>query len=110
MWSIEPPVTLNTRIYRCDKTFVLDLLEDMLETKEVYGLVVLGRRDANIAFLKGKTIIPLQKTHSEVPGKIRAGGQSAKRYAKNTELAAKAHYKKVAGYVKDQFFGNEYLR
>jgi transcriptional regulator with XRE-family HTH domain len=75
VWSIEPPVPLKTRIYMCDKTFVLDLLEDMLETKEVYGLVVMDRRDANIAYLKGKTIIPLQKTHSEVPGKIRAGGQ-----------------------------------
>ena len=47
----------------------------MLEHKEVYGLIVLDRRDANIAFLKGKTIIPLVKTHSQVPGKIRAGGQ-----------------------------------
>jgi peptide chain release factor subunit 1 len=110
VWSIEPPVPLNTRIYRCDKTFVLDLLRDMLETKEVYGLIVMDRRDADIALLKGKTIIPLQKTHSEVPGKIKAGGQSAKRYAQNTELAAKAHYKKVAEYVKEQFLGNENLK
>ena len=75
VWSIEPPVPLNTRIYRCDKQFVLDLLRDMLDTKEVYGLVVMDRRDANIALLKGKTIIPLVKTHSQVPGKFRAGGQ-----------------------------------
>lgn len=110
VWSIEPPVPLNTRIYRCDKTFVLDLLEDMLETKEVYGLIVLDRRDADIAYLKGKTIVPLRRTHSEVPGKIKAGGQSAKRYAKNTELAAKAHYKKVAEYVKEQFLENTNLK
>ncbi|MBU4283910.1 MAG: helix-turn-helix domain-containing protein [Nanoarchaeota archaeon] len=75
VWSIEPPVPLNTRIYRCDKQFVLDLLRDMLDTKEVYGLVVMDRRDANIALLKGKTIVPLVKTHSQVPGKQRAGGQ-----------------------------------
>ncbi|MBW2974332.1 peptide chain release factor aRF-1 [Candidatus Woesearchaeota archaeon] len=110
VWSIEPPVPLKTRIYMCDKTFVLDILEDMLETKEVYGLIVMDRRDADIAYLKGKTIIPLQKTHSEVPGKIKAGGQSAKRYAKNTELAAKAHYKKVAEYVKEQFLENKNLK
>ena len=41
----------------------------------VYGLVVLDRRDAILALLKGKTIVPLQKTHSEVPGKFKAGGQ-----------------------------------
>ena len=110
VWSIEPPVPLKTRIYRCDKTFVIDLLEAMLEVKEVYGLVVMDRRDANIAYLKGKTIIPVLKTHSEVPGKIKAGGQSAARFARNTELAAKAHYKKVAEYMKKEFLGNENLK
>ena len=63
VWSIEPPLPLKTRIYRCDKEFVLDLLRDMLEVKEVYGLVIVDRRDANIAYLKGKAIIPLVKTH-----------------------------------------------
>ncbi len=103
VWSIEPPVPLNTRTYRCDKEFLLDLLRDMLDTKEVYGLVVMDRRDANIALLKGKTIIPLVKTHSQVPGKFRAGGQSAARFARIREGAAKDHYKKVAEYIKNQF-------
>src|SRR3989344_8761651 len=67
-WSIEPPIPLNTRIYRCDKFFVTDILEDMMTEHNVYGLVVLDKRDATIALLRGKTIIPLQKTHSEVPG------------------------------------------
>lgn len=75
VWSIEPPILLKTRTYRCDKEFVLDLLRDMMEVKEVYGLIVVDRRDANIALLKGKTIVPLTKTHSHVPGKQRAGGQ-----------------------------------
>ena len=73
VWSIDPPIQLKTRIYRCDKEFVLELLRDMLETKEVYGLVIVDRRDANIALLKGKTIVPVLKTHSEVPGKTKAG-------------------------------------
>src|SRR3989344_1870905 len=55
VWSIEPPIPLKTRIYRCDKEFQLDLLRDMLEIKEVYGLIILDRRDARIAYLKGKT-------------------------------------------------------
>ncbi|MBD3208796.1 helix-turn-helix domain-containing protein [Candidatus Woesearchaeota archaeon] len=75
VWSIEPPIPLNTRIYRCDKEFVIRPLLDMIEDKEVYGLVVMDRRDATIALLKGKTIVPLTKTHSEVAGKTRAGGQ-----------------------------------
>ncbi len=110
VWSIEPPVPLKTRIYRCDKEFVLDILRDMLEAKEVYGLVVMDRRDANIALLKGKTIIPLVKTHSEVPGKFKAGGQSAMRFHRLIEGAAKDHYKKVAEYMKETFLNMEGLK
>src|SRR3989344_3695514 len=38
VWSLEPPVPLNTRIYRCDKEFQLDLLEGMMEDTDIYGL------------------------------------------------------------------------
>jgi peptide chain release factor subunit 1 len=103
VWSFEPPVPLNQRIYRCDKTFVLEALEDMIEVKEVYGLVVLDLRDGDIALLKGKTIIPLQSTHSEVPGKHKTGGQSAQRFERLRDGAAFEHYKKIAEYMKNQF-------
>lgn len=110
VWSIEPPVPVRTRIYRCDKDFVIDILQDMLNVKEVYGLIVMDARDATIAILKGKTIIPLAKTHSEVPGKFKAGGQSSMRFQQNRELAVKAHYKKVADYLKEQFLMMEGLK
>ena len=103
VWSIEPPTLLNQRLYRCDKQFVIEPLDDMLQSKEVFGMVVMDRRDAIVALLKGKTIVPLLKTHSEVPGKFRAGGQSAQRFARLREGAAKDHYKKVGDYVKEQF-------
>lgn len=110
VWSIEPPLPVNIRLYRCDKQFVLDPLEDMMQIKEVYGLIVMDRRDGMIALLKGKTIIPLVKTHSEVPGKMRAGGQSAHRYEMNRELSAKDHYKKIGDYAKEQFLYMEGLK
>lgn len=110
VWSIEPPVPLNLRLYRCDKEFILEPLKEMCESKAVYGLVVLDRRDAIIALLKGKTIIPLVKTHSEVPGKFKAGGQSSVRFARNRELSAKDHYNKVGDYMKDQFLGRSEIK
>ncbi|MEK6950269.1 MAG: peptide chain release factor aRF-1 [Nanoarchaeota archaeon] len=103
VWSIEPPVPLNIRIYRCDKNFVTDILEEMMIEHNVYGLVVFDRRDAILALLKGKTIVPLQKTHSEVPGKFRAGGQSAARFSRIREGAYKDHFKKICDYMKNQF-------
>ena len=110
VWSLEPPVPIKTRIYRCDKGFLVDILKDMLEVKEVYGLVIVDRRDANIALLKGKSIIPMLKTHSEVPGKTKAGGQSAARFERLREGAKKEHFKKVAEYMKEQFLGNKDLK
>lgn len=110
VWSVEPPVPLNFRTYRCDKEFLLEPLKELIETKEVYGLVVLDRRDAMIALLKGKTIVPIRKTHSEVPGKMRAGGQSAMRFSRLREGATKDHYKKVAEYMKEEFLKMEGLK
>ena len=106
VWSIEPPLLMNQRLYRCDKAFVLEPLREMCTEREGYGLIVIDRRDAHIAFLRGKTIVPLVKTHSEVPGKFRAGGQSAQRFERLIEGAAKQHYKKVGDYVKEQFLNN----
>jgi len=103
VWSIEPPVPLKVRIYRCDKEFVLDPLQEMLEVKELYGLVVMDRREGNIALLKGKTIIPVAKTTSNVPGKTKAGGQSSQRYMRIREGEAKAFYNKLGEYMREQF-------
>ncbi|MFP4403541.1 MAG: peptide chain release factor aRF-1 [Nanoarchaeota archaeon] len=110
VWSIEPPLPLNTRIYRCDKQFLLDILKDMLDDKEVYGLVVMDRRDADIALLKGKTIKYLSNASSNVPGKTRAGGQSAARYGRLREDAAKDFYRLVAGLLKEQFLDDKNLK
>lgn len=103
VWSIEPPNPINLRLYRCDKEFILEPLKEMSEDKSVYGLIVLDRREANIALLKGKAIIPLINEESMVPGKFKAGGQSSVRFAQNRELAAKDFYKKIGDMAKDQF-------
>lgn len=110
VWSIEPPNPVKQRIYRCDKDFQLDILIEMLEVKEAYGLVIVDSRDAIVALLRGKSIIPLTKTHSHVPGKFRAGGQSAVRFSRNREIAIKEHLHKVAELVKDNFLTNENIK
>ncbi|MFC1801650.1 peptide chain release factor aRF-1 [Nanoarchaeota archaeon] len=110
VWSLEPPVPLKTRIYRCDKAFMIDLLDEMISDEVEYGLVVIDRRDAAVALLRGKTIVPLAKTHSQVPGKFKAGGQSAQRFHRLIEGAAKEHYRKVAEHVKEQFLGKKNLK
>lgn len=103
VWSIEPPEPLRIRIYRCDKEFVLDPLLDMLESKDVFGLVVMDRREGNIALLKGKTIVPVVTSTSNVPGKTRAGGQSSQRFERLREGAAKEFYSRLGEHMKNEF-------
>jgi peptide chain release factor subunit 1 len=110
VWSIEPPIPVQTRIYRCDKDFELDILQEMLESKEVYGLVVMDRRECTIGELRGKSIILLAKHTSSVPGKFKAGGQSAQRFMRIRENEAKAFYVRVGEYIKDAFFTNKNLK
>ncbi len=75
VFSFEPPTPLNTRIYRCDQSFVLDIIKGMMDVSETYGLIVMDRRDASIGLLKGTVIEELSSMHSAVPGKTKAGGQ-----------------------------------
>ena len=104
VWSIEPPIPLNQRLYRCDKEFVVEPLREMLADEDSYGLIAMDRREATIALLRGKSIIIMATAESMVPGKFKAGGQSAVRFARNRELAAKDFYGRIGGIVKDQFF------
>ena len=110
VWSIEPPMPLKVRIYRCDKEFVLDPLENMISGGSEYGLVVMDKREANIAFLRGKSIVPVYKLKSTVPGKTKAGGQSAARYERLRNGATKDFYKKIADFMKQAFFDSTDLK
>ena len=103
VWSLEPPQALNTRLYRCDQRFVLEPLEEQLEIKETYGLIVIDKREGNVGVLKGSAITELKGMTSNVPGKITAGGQSQQRYARLREGAAKDFYKKVADVANKEF-------
>ncbi len=104
LWEIEPPQPLKTRLYRCDKEFVLEPLRTMLEVSEVFGLLVMDRKEATIGLLEGKRIEVLQKMTSGVPSKIRAGGQSSQRFHRITEGLTKEFYKRIAEEMKKIFF------
>ncbi len=108
--AFEPPEELNARLYRCDQTFVLDPLEEMLEVKEIYGLIVIERNEATIGLLIGKKIKVLHKFDSYIPGKTNKGGQSAARYARIREGLAKEFFRKVADEAKKELFDLKGLR
>ncbi len=110
LWAVEPPLPLKIRLYRCDKDFVLDPLREILNTKEVYGLLVMDRKEATIGLLEGKRIELLHKMTSGVPSKVRAGGQSSQRFHRITEGLTKEFYKRIAEEMQKVFFDMKNLK
>jgi len=104
LWTMEPPKPLKIRMYRCDQTFVLDPLKEMIQIEELYGLLVIDRKEATIGLLEGREIKVMSKLTSGVPGKIRAGGQSSQRFHRITENLAKDFFRRVAEEMKKIFF------
>jgi len=110
LWDIEPPLPLRSRLYRCDKDFVLEELKAMLEIDEIFALLVMDRKEATIGALEGKRIEILRKMTSGIPSKIRAGGQSSQRFHRITEGLTKDFYKRIAAEMKKIFFENTKLK
>ena len=93
---LEPPEPVASFLYRCDNGFYLEPLEDMLEVKEIYGLLVIDRSEATVGLLKGSRIVTLKNMGSQVPSKHGQGGQSQRRFERLIEIAAHEYYKRVA--------------
>jgi peptide chain release factor subunit 1 len=107
---IEPPDKLTTFLYRCDSSFYLGPLEDMLTEKDVYGLLVIDRSEATLGLLKGKRISPIKNVQSLVPSKHGRGGQSQHRFERLIEIAAHEFFKKIGDLANDSFLAEPDLK
>ncbi|MBC7109723.1 MAG: peptide chain release factor 1, partial [Archaeoglobi archaeon] len=103
VYILEPPEPINIYKYHCDSRFFLEPLEEMLKDKKTYGLIVLDRREATIGILRGKTIEALRYLTSNVPGKHRQGGQSARRFERLREIAIHEFYKRIGDAASEIF-------
>ncbi len=111
LWAIEPPVPLTLKLYRCDNTFAVRPLEELLNVATgSYGLVVVDTREATFGILRGKKIEVLKRMRSIVPGKMRAGGQSSVRFQRVRENLLKAWLKKVADTIREVYSKLEDLK
>lgn len=102
-YVFQPPEAVQTYTYHCDSQFFIEPLRQIIEYKEVYGVVVLDRKESTIATLRGKRIDILKHLTSGVPGKHKAGGQSQRRFDRVIELAAHEFLKRIGRYVDEAF-------
>lgn len=107
---VEPPLPIGTFLYRCDSSFYLEPLEEMLVEKEKYGLLLIDRRECTIGILRGNKIELLDYMTSRVPGKHGRGGQSQRRFERLTEIAAHEWFGKCGEKASEIFLGEEELK
>ena len=90
-YVITPPEPIQVYLYRCDSRFHTEYLEEILREKETYGIIVIDASVTTYATLNGKRLDIIQEITSGVPGKFRAGGQSARRFERQREAKIRLH-------------------
>mgnify|MGYP006277899745 FL=1 len=103
VWEVIPPRPIESRHYRCDKEFVLEPLKQMVVEDKVYGLIVADKNDAAIGFLQGNSIKTEHVMSSNVPGKTKAGGQSAQRFQRFRKEMYQTWMNEIADNAKKSF-------
>ena len=92
-YSPEPFTSFR---YRCDSTFEISQLEEMLIDRTSYGLFVIDRSASAYGLASGKRLHFQEHITSQVPSKHGRGGQSAQRFERLIEEAAHNFFKKSA--------------
>lgn len=103
---VEPPEPIQTFLYKCDSIFHTELLSVQLEEKELYGLIVMDRKEATVGLLSGTVIQVISNDQSLVPSKHHQGGQSSRRFERLIEIAAHEYFKKIGNIVNNAFMPN----
>jgi peptide chain release factor subunit 1 len=102
-YVIDPPEPINIWLYRCDNRFHTEHLQDLLKEKETYGILVIDATATALATLEGNRLHIVDELTSGVPGKHRAGGQSARRFERLREAQLLSYYKRVGEHANKAF-------
>jgi len=102
-YVISPPEPINIYLYRCDSRFHTEHLTDLLKEKETYGILLLDTSGATYATLRGRRLDIVEEITSGIPGKHRAGGQSARRFERLREAQVLGFFKRIAEHASEVF-------
>jgi peptide chain release factor subunit 1 len=102
-YVIVPLEPIHIYLYRCDARFHTEYLQEMLREKETYGILLVDASDATLATLQGRRLEIVMQMTSGVPGKTRAGGQSARRYERLRDMRLQEYFSRVGHHANDTF-------
>ena len=110
LYVISPPEPIQIYLYRCDARFHTDHLQEFLKEKETYGIIVLDSAHASFATVRGKKLDVVKQVTSGIPGKFRAGGQSAKRFVRMRQAKVHEFFTRIGEYANEIFLPIENLK
>ncbi len=102
-YVVSPPEPIHIYLYRCDARFHTEYLQEMLREKETYGILLIDTSEATLATLQGRRLDIVLKLTSGVPGKTRAGGQSARRYERLRDMRIQEFFTRVGKHTNETF-------
>ena len=109
-YVITPHEPINIYLYRCDSRFHTEHLQELLREKETYGILLIDASAATFATLQGRRLEILRRETSGVPGKTRAGGQSARRFERLREMRLQEYFRRVGEHANEMFLPIENLK
>jgi peptide chain release factor subunit 1 len=109
-YVIIPPESIRIYLYRCDSRFHTEHLQELLREKETYGILLVDASEATLATLQGRRLDIVREITSGVPGKTRAGGQSARRYERLREMRLQEYFTRIGQHANDIFLPIENMK
>jgi peptide chain release factor subunit 1 len=101
--DFEPFKPINTSLYLCDNKFHTEALNELLESDDKFGFIVMDGNGALFGTLAGNTREVLHRLAVDLPKKHGRGGQSALRFAR-LRLEKRHNYVRKVGELAVQFF------
>jgi peptide chain release factor subunit 1 len=101
--DFEPFKPINTSLYLCDNKFHTEPLNELLESDEKFGFIVIDGNGALFGVLAGNTRTVLHRVSVDLPKKHGRGGQSALRFAR-LRMEKRHNYVRKVAELSVQFF------
>jgi len=101
--DFEPFKPINTSLYLCDNKFHTEALNELLESDDKFGFIVMDGSGSLFGTLSGNSREVLHKITVDLPKKHGRGGQSALRFAR-LRLEKRHNYIRKVAELATQFF------
>ncbi|AQK63643.1 Eukaryotic peptide chain release factor subunit 1-3 [Zea mays] len=103
--DFEPFKPINASLYLCDNKFHTEALNELLESDDKFGFIVMDGNGTLFGTLSGNTREVLHKFTVDLPKKHGRGGQSALRFAR-LRMEKRHNYVRKTAELATQFFIN----